>query len=108
MNRETILQNKIIVALCERGCVARNHTVGQFYTKYGSVVNVGHHGESDITGHRISDGRAIYVEVKLPGEKPRRDQQEFLDAMRNSGAIAGCAHSVEEALTIVFGGEPSG
>lgn len=101
MNPETILQNQIIVALCKNGCVARNHTVGQFFTKYGGLVNIGHHGESDIMGHRTSDGRAVYIEVKLPGEHPRPDQQKFLEAMRNSGAIAGVAHSVEEALTIV-------
>jgi hypothetical protein len=52
-------------------------------------------------GHRISDGKAFYIEVKLPGEKPREDQQKFLDAMARSGAISGCAHSVEEALEIV-------
>lgn len=81
--------------------MARNHTVGQFYTKYGAIVNIGNHGESDIFGHRISDGKAIYIEVKLPGEKPRDDQQKFLDAMKRAGAITGCAHSVEEALEIV-------
>jgi hypothetical protein len=64
-------------------------------------VNVGHHGEADIWGHRIADGKALYIEVKLPGEHPRPDQQKFLDAMRNTGAIAGCAHSIEEALEIV-------
>ena len=101
MNKETILQNQIIVALCKNGCVARNHTVGQFYTKYGGIVNIGHHGESDITGHRRSDGKAIYIEVKLPGENPRPDQEKFLQAMANTGAIAGVAHSVEEALEIV-------
>ena len=101
MNKETILQNQIIVALCQNGCVARNHTVGQFFTKYGSIVNIGHHGESDITGHRISDGKAIYIEVKLPGEHPRPDQKKFLAAMANTGAIAGVAHSIEEALEIV-------
>ena len=100
MNEETILQNKIIVALCQNGCVARNHTVGQFYTKYGAIVNIGHNGEADIFGHRISDGRAIYIEVKLPGEEPRDDQQKFLNAMAATGAISGCAHSVEEALKI--------
>lgn len=89
------------MALCKNGCVARNHTVGQFYTKYGGIVNIGQHGEADIWGHRISDGKALYIEVKLPGEKPRQDQQKFLDAMRNTGALAGCAHSVEEALKIV-------
>lgn len=101
MNPETKLQNQIIAALCSHGCVARNHTVGNFWTSYGGRVNVGTHGEADIHGHRISDGRAIYIEVKLPGEKPREDQQKFLDAMRRTGAIAGCAHSVEEALEIV-------
>lgn len=101
MNKETALQNEIIVALCQNGCVARNHTVGQFYTKYGAIVNIGNHGESDIFGHRISDGKALYIEVKLPGEKPREDQQKFLDAMKRAGAITGCAHSVEEALEIV-------
>lgn len=101
MNKETVLQNQIIVALCQNGCVARNHTVGQFYTKYGSIVNIGQHGESDIFGHRMSDGKALYIEVKLPGEHPRPDQQKFIDAMRKTGAIAGCAHSIEEALEIV-------
>ena len=101
INKETKLQNQIIVALCRNGCVARNHTVGQFYTKYGTIVNVGQHGESDIFGHRISDGKALYIEVKLPGEEPREDQQKFIDAMKAAGAIAGCAHSVEEALNIV-------
>lgn len=52
-------------------------------------------------GHRLSDGKAFYIEVKLPGEKPRQDQEKFLEAMRKTGAIAGCAHSVEEALEIV-------
>lgn len=103
MNKETILQNQIIAALCMNGCVARNHTVGQFYTKYGAIVNIGQHGESDIMGHRISDGKAFYIEIKLPGEEPRDDQQDFLDAMRAAGAIAGCAHSIEEALSIVQG-----
>lgn len=101
MNPETKLQNEIIVALCQNGCVARNHTVGQFFTKYGGTVNIGHHGEADIFGHRVSDGKALYIEVKLPGEKPRPDQVKFLKAMASTGAIAGCAHSVEEALNIV-------
>lgn len=101
MNPETKLQNQIIAALCANGCVARNHTVGQFYTKYGGLVHIGKHGESDIMGHRIADGRAIYIEVKLPGEHPRDDQKKFLTAMQRTGAIAGVAHSVEEALRII-------
>lgn len=101
MERETILQNQIIAALCKNGCYAVNHTVGQFFTKYGGIIHVGQHGEADIWGHRISDGRALYIEVKLPGENPRPDQKKFLEAMRNTGALAGVAHSIEEALDIV-------
>ena len=104
MNAETALQNKIIVALCENGCFAVNHTVGDFFTKYGSLVSVGKPGESDIWGHR-PDGRAFYLEVKMPGKKPRRDQLEFIEAMKNSGAIAGWCTTIPEALNIVFGGE---
>lgn len=98
---ETILQNQIISALCMNGCVARNHTVGNFYTDYGSRVQVGTKGESDVMGHRIQDGKALYIEVKLPGEEPRPEQQKFLDAMGRTGALSGCAHSIEEALQIV-------
>ena len=104
MNRETKLQNQVLSALCENGCVARNHTVGQFYTQYGAVVNIGHKGESDIMGHRTKDGKAFYLEVKLPGEKPREEQIAFLAAMRNAGAIAGWCTSVKEALEIVKSG----
>lgn len=104
MNRETELQNRIIVALCERGCYAENHTVGDFYTKYGGRVSIGKPGQSDIYGHR-PDGKAFYIEVKLPGEKPRQNQLDFIEAMKNTGAIAGWATSIPEALKIVFGGE---
>ena len=104
MNPETKLQNQIIVALCDRGCFAVNHTVGDFYTKYGGRVSVGVPGESDIWGHR-PDGIAFYVEVKLPGEKPRKNQLDFIEAMKASGAIAGWCTSIPEALNIVFGGD---
>ena len=101
MNPETVLQNKILVALNERGHYAANHTVGQFYTKYGGVVHVGTPGEADIYGHRGTDGKAYYLEVKLPGEKPRKNQRDFIKAMRESGAIAGWCTSVEDAIRIV-------
>lgn len=104
MNPETKLQNKIIVALCERGCFATNHTVGDFYTKYGGRVSVGTPGEADIWGHR-PDGRAFYIEVKMPGETPRKNQLDFIESMKNTGAIAGWCTSVEEALRILNIGE---
>lgn len=103
MNPETILQNKIIVALNQRGHHAVNHTVGEFYTKYGGVVKVGTPGEADIFGHRYSDGKAFYIEVKLPGQKPRAEQRRFIEEMKKTNAIADWCTSVEQAIHIVEG-----
>ena len=100
MNKETALQNKIIVALCKHGCYAVNHTVGDFYTKYGGRVSVGVPGEADGWGPRPV-GKAFYIEVHLPGETPRQKQLDFIEAMKHSGAIAGWCTSVNEALRIV-------
>lgn len=105
MNAETALQNKIIVALCEKGCFAVNHTVGDFFTKYGGRVSVGTPGESDIWGVLPPNGRAFFLEVKMPGETPRKNQLDFIEAMKKTGAIAGWCTSIPEALEIVFGGK---
>lgn len=102
MNKETKLQNEIIVALCKLGCYAVNHTVGDFYTRYGGRVSVGTPGEADIWGVRAPDGKAIFIEVKVPGETPRKKQIDFLAAMRKAGAIAGWCDSVQGAIDIVF------
>ena len=102
LNAETALQNKIIAALCTHGCYAVNHTVGDFYTRYGGRVSIGVPGESDIWGHR-PDGKAFYIEVKMPGKVPRQNQLDFIEAMKNTGAIAGWCTSVDEALNIVLG-----
>lgn len=117
---ETDLMNLIRCELSRRGCFVQRTNVGTFYNipswafKLASMVRldkwlaehcrpvrIGIPGQSDLCGHR-PDGRAFYIEVKRPGEKPRKNQQDFLDAMRNSGALAGVAHSVEEAVAVVF------
>lgn len=73
---------------------------GVFYDSRGERVKIGFPGLSDLIGC-TSEGRFFAIEVKLPGENPRQDQQQFIDAMRAAGAISGCAHSIEEALEIV-------
>lgn len=104
---ETDLQNLIRCELSRRGCFVQRTNSATLYTKDGRPVRIGIPGQSDLCGHR-PDGRAWYIEVKRPGRKPRKNQQDFLDAMQNSGALAGVAHSVDEAVKIVFGGEQDG
>lgn len=62
-------------------------------------------GFSDLFGHRIADGRIFYIEVKKPGGRIRDKQKLFIQAMQESGALAGIAYSVEDAIKII-GGEP--
>ena len=124
---ERDIQSLISVELSRRGCFVQRTNVGTFYNipswafKFdkpvflaqwirGNVrpVKIGIPGQSDLCGHRPVDGRAFYIEVKKPGEKPRENQERFLQQMRDSGALAGVAHSAEEAVSIVFGGERDG
>lgn len=96
------IQTSICVELSKRGCIVNRTNSGTYYTSDGRTVRIGRPGTSDLQGHRGTDGRCFYIEVKKPGQKPRKNQQDFLDAMRNSNALAGVAHSVEEAVWIVF------
>ena len=102
MNKETVLQNRIREALSSRGCTVFRRNHGLYFTRDGRSVLVGVDGESDLQGHR-PDGLCFYLEVKIPGEVPRANQEKFINAMSNSGAIAGWADSIEEALNVVMG-----
>lgn len=68
----------------------------------GEKIRIGVPGQSDIQGHRPIDGRCFYIEVKLESGKIRPEQKKFIKAMQDSNALAGFAHSVEEAIKIVF------
>lgn len=56
-------------------------------------------GFSDLMGVIPGPGRAIFVEVKAPGNKPTALQEDFLSRRRAEGAIAFWADSVDSALT---------
>ena len=100
MNKETVLMRKVMCALSEKGHFVLRTNAGTFYDSRGNRVTIGFKGLSDLVGC-TKNGRFFAIEIKLPGEKPRDDQQKFLDAMKRAGAITGCAHSIEEALDIV-------
>ena len=99
---EKQIQNEIRLTLSAVAVVHRIN-VGVFKTTDGRVVSTGvPTGFTDLFGHRRSDGRAFYLEVKKPGQNPRANQTKFMDAMRNAGAIAGVATSADEAMRIVM------
>lgn len=114
---ETEVKNQIMLKLSRRNCKIFNRPTGKFYTKHGNQytpVKINVKGASDLQGHR-PDGRCFYIECKTPAEyialmsRIRRgktnqhddDQINFLEQMRKSGALAGFAGSVEDAVKIV-------
>lgn len=102
MKKETILQNKIIVELCKRGCKVHRTNSGLFYTPYGEKIRIGFPGQSDLQGHRGTDGKCFYIEVKYENGRIRPEQKKFIKAMQDSNALAGFARTVDEAINIVF------
>lgn len=100
---ETGLQKEILDALAKHprvGFIGRN-TRGQFKTKWGGVVWAGLcNGATDLCGY-LTDGRALFIEVKTPKGALQQNQAEFLENARKCGCCVGVARSVEEALSIV-------
>ena len=67
---------------------------GARWVRYG----VGGSGGADLVGLERSTGRLVVCEVKRPGERPREDQEAFLERIRLSGGIAFWADSVRMAV----------
>lgn len=58
-------------------------------------------GYSDLSGVRISDGKAVFIEVKTPKGRPSEQQKRFIKRMRECGAVAGICRSIEDALELI-------
>lgn len=58
-------------------------------------------GFSDLFGFRLSDGKAVFIEVKNIMGRIRPEQQNFIEKMKSYGALAGIARCVEDARRII-------
>lgn len=89
---ESTIVNNCLYYLRQKGYIVwRNNTGGSKYqNKDGSwrTVKFGVKGHSDIFG--ISDtGKFVFWEAKRYGQKPTKDQLEFINNALESGAIGG-------------------
>ena len=66
----------------------------------GGFIRMGNKGKLDIA-FRLKDGRYGEIEVKAPGKKPMPHQQERIDYLLSTGAVAGWADSIEKAKRII-------
>lgn len=91
-----------IMAAISQDCVIFRHNVGKVRTPDGRYFSTGvPAGYSDLQGHRKSDGRAVYIEVKTKSGRISPQQQHFIDHMRETGAIAGVCRSVNDAINLI-------
>lgn len=89
---------QIMAALSADGHFVARANVGLFWSADGRPIKSGlPRGFSDLFGHRRSDARAFYLEVKTPTGRVRPEQQAFIDAMRRRGALSAIVRSVEDA-----------
>lgn len=95
----------IMVALSADGHFVARANVGLFFTKDGRPVRTGLPvGFGDLFGHRASDCRAFYLEVKTATGRVKPEQAAFIAAMRKRGAIAAVVRSVNEAKAALLAG----
>lgn len=55
-------------------------------------------GVSDLVGTIPGSGRALYIEVKVPGKEPRPEQRDFLQRHKDAGALAFWATSANDVV----------
>lgn len=115
MNKETILQRQIMIALSKEGHVCWRNETGQFWTgkpihKDGQTVTLSGAnmipvglcvGSSDIIGIHRDSGLFFAIEVKTENGRVTSEQKQFISVVRNNGGISGVARSIEDALNIL-------
>jgi hypothetical protein len=98
---ESRLVSEVICCLYSR-CKLHRVNAGSVRTKEGYRFSTGvPKGYSDLSGHRRGDGKAVYIECKMPGRKPTPEQIKFIEGARADGCIAGVVHSVAEAWELI-------
>jgi hypothetical protein len=111
--KELNILKTIMLALSKIGVIILRNNIGALFNEKGQLVRfgVGGKGGSDLIGintiiitpEMVGDKIGVFVaiEVKAPSGKLTKEQEQFLNAVRNAGGIAGVARSAEEAVELL-------
>ena len=100
---EQDLMHSIMLAVTRAGNRIFRVNVGKLRLQDGRWFDTGlPKGHSDLYGFR-PDGQIFYIECKIRPNKPTQEQLLFIGAMKQAGALAGVAYTIEEAMKIVAG-----
>ena len=101
--KEIDVQNSIRLALNPYAVIFRGN-VGKVRMADGRFFDTGlPKGFSDLFGYRKSDGKMIFIEVKNEKGKLRKDQEHFINVMKEYPVIVGVCRSADEAIKLVVG-----
>ena len=99
MNPETLLQNKIRVALSQKGAIPYRMNVGQFYTQNFTPIKIGIDGTPDLL-IICPNGKVLWYELKTATGKLRHDQEIFHHQLSLLNHLVFTVRSVDEAIQI--------
>ena len=114
MNKETIIQRQIMIALSEAGHTCWRNETGRFWTgkvihKDSSTVTLARPqmipvglcvGSSDIIG-LTKEGRFFAMEVKTAKGRASKEQKQFIEHVKSKGGIAGVVRNPDDALSLL-------
>ena len=100
--KESQLQNAILDMLLQHHNVSHAHvmTTGKIKGRGGHWITLGYPGVSDIIG-MTKTGKFFAIEVKKPGEKPTKQQLEYLEMVEDNGGLADWVTNVEDAKALI-------
>ncbi|MGE4259238.1 MAG: VRR-NUC domain-containing protein [Candidatus Babeliales bacterium] len=87
-------QRLIRLEASKDGIILWRNNIGVAFHNYPIYYGVGGNGGADLIG--IVDGIFLAIEVKIPGEKPSENQENFLQQVRANGGIAIVASDYED------------
>ena len=114
MNQETRIQRNIMIAISQAGHTVWRNETGSFWTgkvihKDSRTVTLANasmipcglcRGSSDLIG-LTSQGIFFAIEVKTPKGRTSKEQDAFINRVREQGGIAGVARCPQDALDLL-------
>lgn len=98
---EAKIQAEILLAAPRFGVRLWRFQTGNYQLPDGRWVSSGFPGAADLWGIRIADGKFVAVEVKTKSGRVQKNQELFLQAIRQYNGIAGVCRSVAEFEALV-------
>jgi hypothetical protein len=98
---ESKVQAEILLAAPHYGVRLWRFQTGSYQLPDGRWITSGFPGAADLWGIRISDGRFVAVEVKTKTGRTHKNQELFLQAIKQYNGIGGVCRSVEDFIKLV-------